>query len=77
MPDLFLGWLQLKKEKVRFTVAILGVGFAVALILMQIGFREAMFDSGVRIHRSWIYDLVLISPETVSVIGSRSFTSRR
>lgn len=77
MSDLFLGWLQLKKEKVRFTVAILGVGFAVALILMQIGFREAMFDSGVRMHRSWIYDLVLISPETVSVIGSKSFTSRR
>ena len=77
MSDLFLGWLQLKKEKVRFTVAILGVGFAVALILMQIGFREAMFDSGVRMHRSWIYDLVLVSPETVSVIGSKSFTSRR
>ncbi len=77
MSDLFLGWLQLKKEKIRFSVAIFGVGFAVALILMQIGFREAMFDSGVRMHRSWIYDLVLISPETVSVIGSKSFTSRR
>ncbi len=77
MSDIFLGWLQLKKEKVRFTVAVLGVGFAVALILMQIGFREAMFDSGVRMHRSWVFDLVLISPETVSVIGSKSFTSRR
>jgi len=28
-------------------------------------------------HRHWVYDLVLISPETVSVIGSKSFTSRR
>jgi putative ABC transport system permease protein len=44
---------------------------------MQIGFREAMFDSGVRMHSHWVYDLVLISPETVSVIGSKSFTSRR
>ena len=36
-----------------------------------------MFDSGVRMHRSWIYDLVLISPEAVSVIASKPFTSRR
>jgi putative ABC transport system permease protein len=51
LSDLFLGWLQLKKEKIRFAVALLGVGFAVTLILMQVGFREAMFDSGVRMHR--------------------------
>lgn len=77
MSDLFLGWALLKHEKIRFLVAVLGVSFAVSLILMQIGFREAMFDSGVRMHRHWVYDLVLISPETVSVIGSKSFTSRR
>ena len=77
MSDLFLGFLQLKREKIRFIVAILGVSFAVSLILMQIGFREAMFDSGVKMHRSWVYDLVLISPETVSAIGTKSFTSRR
>jgi len=74
---LYLGWALLKYEKVRFIVALLGVSFALSLILMQIGFREAMFDSGVRMHRHWVYDLVLISPETVSVIGSKSFTSRR
>jgi putative ABC transport system permease protein len=77
VSDLFLGFLQLKREKIRFIVAILGVSFAVSLILMQIGFREAMFDSGVKMHRSWVYDLVLISPETVSAIGTKSFTSRR
>jgi len=77
LSDLLLGWALLRKEKLRFLVAVLGVSFAVSLILMQIGFREAMFDSGVRMHRHWVYDLVLISPETVSVIGSKSFTSRR
>lgn len=77
MSDLLLGWALLKHEKIRFLVAVLGVAFAVSLILMQIGFREAMFDSGVRMHRHWVYDLALISPETVSVIGSKSFTSRR
>ncbi len=77
VSDIFLGWALLRRERIRFLVAILGVSFAVALILMQIGFREAMFDSGVRLHRHWVYDLVLVSPETVSVIGSKSFTSRR
>jgi putative ABC transport system permease protein len=77
MSDMLLGWLQLKNEKVRFAVALLGVGFAVTLILMQVGFREAMFDSGVRLHREWVYDLVLVSPESVSVIGTKPFTQRR
>jgi putative ABC transport system permease protein len=77
MSDLALGWLQLKNEKVRFAVALLGVGFAVTLILMQVGFREAMFDSGVRLHNQWVYDLVLVSPESVSVIATKPFTSRR
>ena len=77
MSDVLLGWLQLKNEKVRFSVALLGVGFAVTLILMQVGFREAMFDSGVRLQRQWIYDLALLSPESVSIIGSKPFTQRR
>ena len=62
MSDLLLGWALLKKEKLRFLVAVLGVSFAVSLILMQIGFREAMFDSGVRMHRHWITTWCLSAP---------------
>jgi putative ABC transport system permease protein len=40
-----IGWLQLKREKLRFAVALLGVSFAVILILMQLGFREALATS--------------------------------
>ena len=72
-----LGWLQLKKEKLRFTVALLGVAFAVILILMQLGFREAMFGSAVRYHERLRYDIVLVAPEMAFIVQPHSFTRRR
>jgi putative ABC transport system permease protein len=72
-----LGWLQLKKEKLRFAVALLGVAFAVILILMQLGFREAMFGSAVRYHEQLRYDIALISPEMAFIVQPRSFSNRR
>jgi putative ABC transport system permease protein len=72
-----VGWLQLKKEKMRFVVAIFGVTLAVILILMQIGFRESMLDTSLRYHELGVYDIALISPATTSLIQARPFTSRR
>ena len=63
-----LGWLQLKQEKLRFAVALAGVAFAVVLILMQLGFRDALFESAVRYHERLRYDLVLVSPETSFIV---------
>jgi putative ABC transport system permease protein len=80
LPAVFripLGWLQLKREKLRFAVALLGVAFAVILILMQLGFREAMFGSAVRYHESLRYDVVLVSPESPLIVQPRSFSNRR
>jgi len=72
-----LGWLQLKKEKLRLLVATAGVGFAVVLIFMQLGFRTALFVSAVRFHTSFDYDIVLISPKTAYMINPESFSRRR
>ncbi len=72
-----LGWLQLKKQKLRFAVALLGIAFAVFLILMQLGFREALFGSAVRYHELLDYDIVLVSPETAFLVQPRSFSQRR
>ena len=58
-----IGWLQLKREKLRFAVALLGVSFAVVLILMQLGFREALFRSAVQVHEQLDCDIVVISRE--------------
>ncbi len=72
-----LAWLQLRKEKLRLLVAASGVGFAVVLIFMQLGFQEALFDSAVRYHTQFHYDLVLISPESSFLVQPESFSRRR
>jgi len=72
-----LGWLQLKKEPLRFAVALTGVGFAVILMLMQLGFREALFESAVRYHEKLRYDMALVGAETSFIVQSRPFADRR
>ena len=77
MFEIPLGWLQLKREKLRFAVALLGVSFAVVLILMQLGFREALFKSAVRFHDALNCDIVLVSNELSFIVQPRSFSNRR
>jgi len=77
MFDIPLGWLQLKREKLRFAVALLGVAFAVVLILMQLGFQEALFTSAVRFHDALDADVVLVSPEMTYLVAPRQFSQRR
>ena len=72
-----LGWLQLWKRKARFGVALCGVSFAVVLILMQLGFRESMFESATRYHARLLYDIALFSPESQYIISPESFSIRR
>jgi len=72
-----LAWLQLSRERLRMAVALAGVGFAVVLILMQLGFREALFDSSVRYHDAFAFDLAMISPSTQYIVRSESFSRRR
>ena len=57
-----LSWLQLKQDKLRLAIALLGGGFAVVLIFMQLGFQDALFQSSVRLHHNFNYDIAIISP---------------
>ena len=72
-----LAWLQLTRERLRLTIAVAGVAFAVVLILMQLGFRDAMFESAVRYHHALEYDLVMVSPKTHFIVQPASFARRR
>lgn len=72
-----LAWLQLTREPLRLTIAVAGVGFAVLLILMQLGFRDAMFDSAVRYHHALDYDLAMVSPKTHFIVNPETFARRR
>lgn len=72
-----LAWKQLSRERLRFLVALAGVCFAVILMLMQLGFRTALFRSSVRVHENLDADVVLISPQSSYLVQMRSFPRRR
>lgn len=72
-----LAWLQLSKDRLRLLVAIAGVAFAVILVSMQLGFRQAVYESAVRYHERLRYDLVMVSPKTPFIGFPESFTRRR
>jgi putative ABC transport system permease protein len=78
MPaSLPLAWLQLARDKVRLIVAIVGVTFAVVLMLMQLGFRSALYNSAVRLHSHLDGELFLISPQSAYLVTMKSFSRRR
>ncbi len=72
-----LAWLQLSHEKIRLLVAIAGISFADILMFMQIGFRDALFDSAVTLHKGIQGDVFLISPQSTSLIAMKTFPLRR
>lgn len=72
-----IGWLQLKHKPLRLAVAMAGISFAVLLILMQLGFRAALFESAVRFHERFQYDIALFSPDSVFIVRPQSFSIRR
>ncbi|MEB3335972.1 MAG: ABC transporter permease DevC [Leptolyngbyaceae bacterium] len=72
-----LAWLQLTREKMRLLVALAGIGFAVILMFMQLGFRDALFDSAISLHKELQGDIVLISPQSTALIAMKSFSHRR
>lgn len=72
-----LAWLQISREKLRMVVALLGVAFAVVLIFMQLGFREALFESSVRYHSSFKYDIALFSRKSNFIVQAAHFSRRR
>lgn len=76
-PTVPLGWLQLWHKPLRLLVAVAGIAFAVLLILMQLGFRSALFESTLRFHERFRYDIALFSTESVFIVRPASFTIRR
>lgn len=72
-----LAWLQLIRERIRLIIAVAGIAFAVLLMMMQFGFRDALFEASVRFHESLNADIVLISPETTALIAMKQFPRRR
>jgi putative ABC transport system permease protein len=72
-----LGWRQLRHLPLRLAVAVAGIAFAVLLILMQLGFRAALFESTLRFHERFRYDIALFSPDSTFIVRPATFSIRR
>lgn len=72
-----IGWLQLRHKPLRLFVALLGISFAVLLIMMQLGFRSALFEGAVRFHERFNYDIALFSTNSVFIVRPQPFSIRR
>ena len=75
--DIPLAWLQLFHEKRRLAAALVGISFAVVLMLTQLGFQDALLTSVGTMHSSFIGDLALISPNYRNLVTTKRFTERR
>jgi putative ABC transport system permease protein len=72
-----LAWLQLIRERMRLLVALAGISFAVILMMIQLGFRDALFDSSITMHINLNTDIVLINPQSTALIAMKQFSRRR
>lgn len=66
LSDLPMAWLQLKRQPVRYLVAVIGIGFAALLMYMQIGFQSGLLTSSTTFYEALNADLILISPGTLN-----------
>ena len=72
-----LAWLQLTHEKLRLAAAVAGIAFAVLLMMMQLGFREALATASSLVQSALQGDLVLTSRQYDYLVFSKQFSQRR
>jgi putative ABC transport system permease protein len=72
-----LAWLQLKKEKTRFFVALAGIAFADILMFIQLAFQDGLYDLAVKPHQNLKADLVAIDPQLQTLFSVKSFPRER
>jgi putative ABC transport system permease protein len=77
MKGIPLAWLQLLREKRRLAAAITGIAFAVVLMLVQLGFEQALFTSVALLDSHLDGDLAMISPQFQSMNAIASFHESR
>ncbi len=77
MPRTPLAWANLTHDKVRFALFVLGIAFAVILMFVQLGFRNALLDSNTQLHDKLRCDLVLVSPNRQAIAMAETFPRDR
>jgi putative ABC transport system permease protein len=77
LPRTPLAWANLTHDRVRFGLFVVGIAFAVILMFVQLGFRNALLDSNTQLHDKLRCDLVLVSPNRQAVAMAEGFPRRR
>jgi putative ABC transport system permease protein len=72
-----LAWKNLSHNKVRTFVGVAGVGFAVVLIFMQMGFKGGVASTATQIYDALEFDLMLRSPAYLHLTEPRAFSRVR
>ena len=72
-----LAWRQLRAEPARLLAAIAGVMFASVLVLMQLGFRAALFDTATALPMAFQGELFLINPLTTAMFRAEPLPRAR
>lgn len=72
-----LAWRNLIHDKARNAVAVIGVGFAVLLILMQLGFYGSVLRTATTIQDHLDFDLLVCSKDYLYITRPGSFAEAR
>ncbi|MEI8019220.1 MAG: ABC transporter permease DevC [Schlesneria sp.] len=71
-----VAWKQLSHSKVKLIVATAGVVVAVLLMLVQLGFLNAAYDSSLAVPKRVTADLVVLSPQSPTFATPTQFARR-
>lgn len=72
-----IAWRQLMNEKRRVAAAVAGITFAVLLMLVQLGFEQALFKSVRLLYQQFNADLFLVNPRFRTAQFTFDFPQRR
>lgn len=72
-----LAWLNLIHDRRRFLSSLAGVGFAVLLMFVFTGFKNALYDSQVQLLERLNGDIILINRLKTAMFIPQSFARRR
>ena len=72
-----IAWFNLIHEKTRLVVAIAGVGFAVLLVFMNLGFLGALAKTASQVYTKMNGDIFLISPVSEEISSAKPFSIDR
>ncbi len=72
-----LAWMNLVHNKVRTSVAVAGVAFAVVLLFMQLGFLGAVQSTATLIYDALEFDILIRSKDYLHLADPRTFPKRR